>query len=238
MKLFCLPYAGSSSTIFSSWKRFLDKSLELVALELPGHGTRMAEPLLHDVLTVVEDLYLQVQPHLSYDEEFAIFGHSMGSLLAYELQRKIKDEKKKEPVHVFFSGRFPPHIAEKKVFHQLPDNELKEAIINMGGVPEEYRRNHQILDFFIPVLRADFQLLETYKCQAVHSVQCDISIFYGKHDLPSVLFDLDEWGQYTKSHCRFYEFNGDHFFINQLPEEVVSYINNILNRTGVVGKWR
>ncbi|KAA6447673.1 thioesterase II family protein [Bacillus swezeyi] len=232
-KLFCLPYAGSSSTIFSPWRNLLDQSIELVALELPGHGTRMTEPLLYDVKSVAEDLYRQAKPHLK-GSDYAIFGHSMGSLLAYELQRKIASEEKKEPVHVFFSGRFPPHIPEKQVLHQLPDSELKKAIIDMGGVPEAFSKNDQVLNFFLPILRADFQLLETYQCPSVDPVQCEISVFYGKCDLPSVLFDLNDWHRYTKQQCHFYEFNGDHFFINQRTAEVVARINLILERTGVV----
>ncbi|WP_286058937.1 thioesterase II family protein [Bacillus mojavensis] len=232
IKLFCLPYAGSSSTIFSGWKRFLDASVELVALELPGHGTRMSEPLLNHAESVAEDLFEQATSHLG-DSDYAIFGHSMGSLLAYELQKKLTAENK-QLIHMFFSGRFPPHIPEKKVLHQLSDSALKQAIIEMGGVPEEFNKNEQVLDFFLPILRADFQLLETYRNTSVQPLSCDISIFYGKRDLPSVLFDLSDWNQYTDQTCSFYEFEGDHFFINQRTEEVTAKINHILNQTGVV----
>ncbi|MCY7976523.1 thioesterase II family protein [Bacillus inaquosorum] len=232
IKLFCLPYAGGSSTIFSGWKRFLDASVELVALELPGHGTRMSEPLLNHAGSVTEDLFEQAKSHLD-DSDYAIFGHSMGSLLAYELQKKLTMENK-QPIHMFFSGRFPPHIPEKKVLHQLSNSALKQAVIEMGGVPEEFSKNEQVLDFFLPILRADFELLETYRNTAVAPLSCDISVFYGKRDLPSVLFDLSDWNQYTDQTCRFYEFEGDHFFINQKTEEVTAKINHILNQTGVV----
>lgn len=232
MKLLCLPYAGGSSTIYSSWRKYLDRSIELIALELPGHGTRMSEPLLHDSGAVTEDLYLQAKTCLG-DSDYAIFGHSMGSLLAYELQKKLTAIGR-EPVHLFFSGRFPPHIPEKKVLHQFSDAALKEAIIEMGGVPEEFSKNEQLLQFFIPILRADFHLLETYIITPVQQVHCDISIFYGKRDLPSVLFDLNDWHQYTDRQCGFYEFEGDHFFINQETKAVTDKINYILSRTGVV----
>ncbi len=101
IKLFCLPYAGGSSTIFSGWKRFLDASVELVALELPGHGTRMSEPLLNHAGSVTEDLLSKQNP--IWMIRLCHFGHSMGSPLAYELQKKLTMENK-QPIHMFFPG--------------------------------------------------------------------------------------------------------------------------------------
>jgi surfactin synthase thioesterase subunit len=236
MKLFCLPYAGGASTVFSTWKPYIDPTIEIHALELPGHGTRMTEPVLTDLHQVADDLYLQASSSLKATESYAIFGHSMGAVLAYELQKRLRMKLNKEPVHVFYSGHFPPHIPEKKVYHQLSDDQLKKVIIAMGGVPEELADNHAVLDFFLPILRADFQLLETYQCDEVDPAACPISIFYGTRDLPSVLFDLDDWDKYTNDDCEFFEFDGDHFFIHQLTNEVVEKINVILKRIGVLEK--
>nr|WP_222434034.1 alpha/beta fold hydrolase [Bacillus pumilus] len=236
VKLFCLPYAGGASTVFSTWKSYIDRSIEIHALELPGHGTRMTESVLTDLQQVADDLYDQASSSLKEGEPYAIFGHSMGAVLAYELQKRMQTRLNREPVHVFYSGRFPPHIPEKKVYHQLSDSKLKEAIIAMGGVPEELADNHAVLDFFLPILRADFQLLETYLCEEVVPAACPISIFYGTRDLPSVLFDLDDWDQYTSEDCAFFEFDGDHFFIHSLTNEVVEKINVILKRIGVLEK--
>lgn len=229
MKLFCVPYAGGSSTIFSPWKTIINKEIEIKQLELPGHGVRMTEDLLENIEEVVEDLYIQVINTLKSQEQYALFGHSMGAVIVYELQRKLQNENlEKNLKHIFYSGRFPPHIPEEERIHELSNESLKEKLISMGGIPKEFEKNKELFDFFLPVLRSDFKLLETYSCDNIQPSKSDISIFYGTNDIPAVLFDLDEWAKYTKNNCEFYEFYGNHFFINDNLNKVIDVIEKKL----------
>ncbi|OYD09090.1 thioesterase II family protein [Paludifilum halophilum] len=227
IKLFCFPYAGGSSVIYNRWRPWIDRRIELHPVELPGRGRRFAEPLCRQIDPLTEDIYNRIQGELD-GTPFSLFGHSMGALLIYEVIRKIRAEKGEEPVHAFFSGRFPPHVRDGKVYHKLPDESFKKAILALGGTPREFIENREMIKLFLPVLRADFQVLETYVFQESEPMDRDISILYGQEDTDTPVGDLNEWQRYTKGNCRFYDYPGGHFFINEQTESIVRMINRTL----------
>ncbi|MCC2447387.1 thioesterase domain-containing protein [Bacillus cereus] len=226
--LFCLPYAGGSASIYHKWRRHLDESIELIPLELSGRGSRIKEPLYNSIENAVEDIYNQIQPFLN--KPFSIFGHSMGSLLAYELSCKIKQKDGIEPVHLFVSGRKAPNCPErspieKKKIHLLPDDEFVEVVKSLGGTPDGLLDNSEYLDFFKPILRADFRMIETYKYDdRDFKLNCDITVLNGKED-DIAEEELAAWGPFTNGNSKIVEFNGGHFFINHFAEPVVRLIN-------------
>ncbi|MCX7922799.1 MAG: thioesterase domain-containing protein [Clostridia bacterium] len=229
IKLFCLPYAGGSAMVYSKWKRFLHNSIELCPIELAGRGKRFNEPFYESFGSAVEDVYNLVKSQID-DSKYAIFGHSMGSWLAYELILKLKESNYPEPVHAFFSGRYPPHIKhrEEKI-HMLPDDEFMSKILKYGGTPKELAENKELLAIFIPILRADYRILETNDerpeiCQLGYG----ISVLNGIEDAEVTQNDLDEWEKYAGESFNLYEFDGGHFFINDHTQKIVDIINRTL----------
>lgn len=228
MILFCLPYAGGSQVIYYKWKKHLSKSITLYPIELKGRGSRINENLYSNVFEAVEDILNEVKSKIQ-DDDYAIFGHSMGSILAYELYHEIKKRNLKEPNHMFFSGQKPPSIArDPEKISELCDNDFIKKVIDLGGTPNEILEDKDILKLFIPILKADFKILETYEYNYDNNkIDCNISIFNGKKDNIKI-HELIEWTEFTNKNCKFYEFNGGHFFINDETQAIIDIINYTL----------
>ncbi|CAM3987589.1 thioesterase II family protein [Mesobacillus zeae] len=226
IKLFCLPYAGSSATVYMKWKKYLHHSIQLIPIELAGRGKRIVEPLYTDIEEAVNDIYEKIQDELE-DTPYAFFGHSMGSLLAFECIHKIRSQKKRMPETIFFSGKKPPHKKMDKIYHVLPNAEFIKEILEMGGTPKEIVEHKELLQIFIPILKADFRIVETYDYKEKGEVfDCDIVAMNGKQD--NLTTDMGEWNKYTSGEFRIYNFDGDHFFIHDHLETVVNLINQEL----------
>jgi surfactin synthase thioesterase subunit len=152
IKLFCIPYAGGSAMNYMTWKKLLDNRIQIMPLELAGRGSRINEPLYNNTEEAINDIYNVIYKELD-GTPYAIFGHSMGTMLTYELLRKITAKMHQEPVHVFFSGRYPPYInAEDKFTHLLPDEEFLAEISELGGMDQEVLQCQELISIFLPVL--------------------------------------------------------------------------------------
>lgn len=229
IKLFCLPYAGGSAMVYKSWKKHFDERIDLRPIELAGRGTRFNEPLYSCAEEAVNDLYNKISGELD-KHPFAVYGHSMGTILAYELVRKIAVQTQKEPVHVFFSGRYPPFIeVEDKNVHTLPDKEFIAELKDLGGMSSEVIENKEILELFLPILRSDYKLVETYRHSgSIAKFNCDITVLNGNSDEYVEGKDMHRWKECTIKNCRFCEFDDGHFFINKYKRDVAAVINTVL----------
>ena len=228
MILFCLPYAGGSESIYYKWKKYLNPFIELEPIELKGRGRRYNEPLYETLDEAVEDIFMNIKSKI-LNEEYMIYGHSMGSLLAYEIYYKIKDNALRKPKHIFFSGYEAPSIIKKREnTYTLPNYDFINKIMELGGTPEEVMNNKELLDLFLPIIRSDFKILETYNYkEREDKIQCDVSILNGKKDS----INLDEilaWKNHAGKDFKVYNFEGNHFFINSNVENITNVINETL----------
>lgn len=141
----------------------------------------------------------------------------------------IKRRTGREPVHLFLSGTYPPHARKKNHLHTLSDDRLREEIKRLGGTEGELLEREELLQLFLPVLRKDLELVETHRFEdKLDRIHCDLSMLSGKEDTVTAHCDMSEWGRYGSEACRVYEFEGDHFFINEHVVQVVSLINDAL----------
>lgn len=229
LRLFCLPYAGGSATIYNRWKNKVINNIIIMPVELQGRGKRFLEPLYSSVEQAATDIFNYIINEVD-EEEYAIFGHSMGCLLSYEVARKIKESGFKEPIHIFFSGKEPPHIKERgKTLHTLPDEEFISEIYKKGGMPKEIFENKEILKIFTPILKADFKIIETYAFKPdINKLNYNISVLNGSKDDEISHERIMEWKLYTNKECNIYEFDGGHFFIMDKEDEVLKLIGSTL----------
>ncbi|MCM3598087.1 thioesterase domain-containing protein [Metabacillus idriensis] len=223
--LFCLPYAGSSASIYYKWNKYLDDSILLHPIELKGRGKRIKEPFYNSIEEAIEDVYTQVKPFI--DRPFSFYGHSMGSVLVYELCCKLKREQNQSPKNIFVSGRKAPQCTNKSnKIHLFDDEDFKNEIRKLGGTPEEIIQNEEYFNFFKPVIRADYKIIEEYKYQREDfKLDCNIMVLNGKEDNITEK-ELFSWQELTSKECEILHFEGGHFFINDHTEEVVKVINN------------
>jgi medium-chain acyl-[acyl-carrier-protein] hydrolase len=229
IKLFCLPYAGGSAMVYSKWKKYLHNMIDLHPVELAGRGNRLGDPFYNTFEEAVDDVYKLIESELD-GSPYAIFGHSMGSLLVYELYCRIREYKQREPVHLFFSGWYPPHINKnRRILHLLPDIEFWNEILKYGGTSPEIMEHPELISIFIPILKADFRMLENHNNIPLGLVfNHDITAFYGREDIEVDGREIEGWRKYTGKQCNIYEFDGGHFFINNESVRITSIINNTL----------
>jgi surfactin synthase thioesterase subunit len=229
IKLFCLPYAGGAAAIFNKWKPFVDNHLELRPVELAGRGKRIYDPLYQSVQEAVEDVYSMLSGECG-NGPYAIFGHSMGAIIGYELACKFRENGLPAPIHLFFSGRGAPGVPyeDEDMYHLLPEDQFKEKVIELGGTPQEFFDHPELLEVLLPLLRSDFKIAETYEHSgAVFPFDHDITVFIGKEE-DATAEQIDGWKNHTSKICRVNYFEGDHFFLNEHAETIVRMVNHTL----------
>ncbi|NRT80593.1 thioesterase II family protein [Clostridium beijerinckii] len=229
--LFCLPYAGGSARCYLSWKRYLDDKLEIVPVELSGRGARFSDDEYETFEKMSDDTFNFIRDYLDRKniKKYAIFGHSMGSWIVYEIYKKILKNNTSKPIHVVFSGNSAPfyEVRDKKI-HKLPNDEFVDQIIKLGGSSEEILRDEKIGDIFVKILRNDYKLIENFECNDNQPIiECDISVFNGISD--NITSEaLVSWQRATKKSCSIYNFKGGHFFINSSESEVVETLQKVI----------
>lgn len=228
-RLFCFPYAGGSAMVYNQWAAYLDRSVVLRPVELAGRGNRIHEPLYQDIPAAVMDIYKLIADEIDR-MPYALFGHSMGCLITYELAQFLRERGKPQPVHIFFSGKGAPHIRrnDEKMFHLMSDERFRDEVLKLGGTPPEFFEHPELLDLFLPVLKNDFRITETaVRHSHVRPLESSITVFLGKDD------DLDDdecqgWKAHTQQTCNIRYFDGGHFFLHDHAQQVVQHINHIL----------
>jgi medium-chain acyl-[acyl-carrier-protein] hydrolase len=160
------------------------------------------------------------------DRPFALFGHSLGALIALELSRRLAATGGPEARHLIVSGMGAPHVLTNiEPIHQLPDREFIDALRALNGTPPEVFANEGLVDCFLEVLRADFRAAETYRCDDVRRLRHPITAFAGVHDESFRREDMEGWQDHTASRCVVRWLPGDHFFIREHEHLIVSALS-------------
>lgn len=212
LRLFCFPYAGGNSLIFRPWLTSLPTTVEVCPIELPGRGIQMRLTPFSHLEPLIETLASALKPYL--DKPFAFFGHSLGGLVSFEVARKLRREHNLSPVHLFVSASCAPQIpSPKPPIHALPDTEFIEELHRLNGTPNSVLQNTELMQLLIPILRADFAVLETYVYAHQAPLECPITAFGGLQDNEVSVQELEAWRSQTIASYKLQMFNGDHFFI-------------------------
>lgn len=229
LRLFCFPYAGGGASVFADWAAHLGGSVEVVAVQPPGRGNRFVEPPISSLKTIVTELAEAIFPLLN--KPFAFFGHSNGALISYELAKALMRKGHARGLrHMIVSGNPAPQVRKfETVLHHLPDEELKQKLRDLRGTPEEILQNSELLEMFMPVLRADFAIAETHTHEPCPALKCDLSIFGGMKDDGVSEDDLRAWGDLFHQTTEMKLFPGGHFFINEDKAAVLAALRSRLD---------
>ena len=229
IKLFTIPYAGGSVSIYNKWKEFLHDDIIMCPVELSGHGTRIKEDLYNSIEEAVDDIYNLIRKSLD-DTNYALYGHSFGSLLAFEVAHRLVDNGIHEPSHIFFSGMNPPSVNVKpKNLYKLSDEEFLMEIFSLGGTPKELFEHKRLIKLFLPILKSDYSLFERYMFKTGRKkFDCDITVFSGEEDTIIDYEQIKKWDECTAGTCLYSILHGGHFFIDENYKYIVNMINNTL----------
>ncbi|MFM2314707.1 MAG: hypothetical protein RLZZ04_3983 [Cyanobacteriota bacterium] len=231
LRLFCFPYAGGGASIFRSWSRSLTSDVEICPIELPGRGSRLIEHPFTQLEPLVEKLSHALLPYL--DKPFAFFGHSMGGLISFETAHLLQKNFNLSPVYLFMSGCPAPKNLftqfSKLSIHHLPESEFISALRNLNGIPKAALENAQFRKLFLPILRADFALMETHVHTPKPRFNCPITVLGGLQDYAISSYDnLEAWREQTNAAFSIQMFEGDHFFVRSARSLLLQFLDQEL----------
>lgn len=229
MRLFCIPYAGGGPSVFRAWSTRVPVHVEVCAVHLPGRETRINEPAIDDWMYLVRELSDAIAPYL--DRPYALFGHSLGGLIGFELAREVRRRYGVEPVHLFISGCPAPQLRDTDLISDLPEAEFLDRVRQMNGTPPEVMSHPELMTLIVPTLRADFSLRDTYRYRVELPLACPISAFGGMHDKEVGYDQLEGWHEHTAAHFNMRLFQGGHFFLRTAQASVLEAVTDSLTST-------
>ncbi len=212
LRLFCLPYAGGSASAYARWPERVPAGVEVRPVQLPGRWNRLREPLLRRFTDVVDALDEVLPQYI--DRPFALFGHSMGALLAFELARRLR-ARGLPPRMLFVSGRGAPQFPGTTLpGADFSDQELVHRLRELNGMPAEVLNTPELMNLLLPVIRADFEVCRSYAYVPAAPLSHPIVVFGGAEDTESAEGRLEGWSIHTTARSTAYRLPGGHFFIH------------------------
>ncbi|MGF6765731.1 surfactin synthase thioesterase subunit [Paraburkholderia sp. GAS33] len=233
VRLVCLAHAGGSAMLYRRWAQRLPHGVQVMPLELPGHGSRCRLRAHTEWPALIEMLIVELAEQLDDDVPFAVFGHSMGALVGFELIHALRARHGLEPVWFGASASVAPSRRNRET-HWL--NCTHEAMVarlrELGGTPAALLDDRDFIDFVLPVLRADFHLCGTYAPLATaeestvrEPLVCPVGVFTGCDDRATACAeDVAAWRDETRGTCTLHRFDGGHFYLDGTPDSVMACV--------------
>jgi medium-chain acyl-[acyl-carrier-protein] hydrolase len=227
VRLFCFAHAGGNASAFRLWPRRLP-GIDVCAVQLPGRATRMGEPALLRVDDIVDALLPSILPLL--DRDYALFGHSMGSAVAFALARRLAAAGARLPACLLASGRQPPHrpFPEPSLAEMSDDDVVAALAQRYGGFPPELASDRELLALVLPTIRADFHALEAYRPPLAAPLSMPVVAFGGRADPCAALERLEAWQACTSWPLDIRQFPGGHFYLEDELDDVLAAVVNSL----------
>jgi len=220
LRLFCFPYAGGGPAIYRLWPQNLPADVEICVAQLPGRGTRMREQPFTNLDALVQAATEAIKPLL--DKPFALFGHSMGAMISFELARRLREQGQPQPSYLFISGRRAPQLPnDDPLSYNLPDTELRQELLRLNGTPKEVLEHPELMELMLPLLRADFSVVETYEYRPGVPLDCPLTAFGGLRDSEVSREQLEAWREQTTAEFALRMLPGDHFFLNDAQTQTL-----------------
>jgi medium-chain acyl-[acyl-carrier-protein] hydrolase len=231
LRLICLPHAGAGASTFFTWgAALLPAGIEVRSVQYPGRENRLAEPCIADAGAMVRAL-ADAWPEISAQGRCALYGHSMGALLGFELAEELaRRGAANRPLHLFLSGHNPPHVPSRlPSIHTLPDGEFLPAVAqHYGNLPQELIADREMAALISPILRADFKLVDEYRWNGTGPTATPLTVLGGTNDPWTTEVELAEWARHTRGPFARHMFAGDHFFHQQNRGAVLALVQAAL----------
>ena len=224
-QLFCFPFAGGYSTAFRPIAQSITTDWGMIAIEPPGHGTHRA-PFLMSIEEMADAYVKELRPYLN--TRFALFGHSMGGWVTYKIAQKLEAQGI-HPEVVIISAIRPPGEASNRTL-QMNDKEFIDYVVSLGGIPEEMLAHQELIDLFLPALRADFVAVDTFEITDRTPLKAPVHFLAGTGDKDNSPERVKEWVELAP-HAEFHTFEGPHMFILSQAPDVAKLIQQILKDT-------
>ena len=222
MRLFCLPYAGGGASTYRSWQGSFPAEFEVCCVQLPGRENRLMDPLFTKMDPLVEALAEALVSAL--DRPFALFGHSMGGLIAYELARRLQSGYRMAPQHLFVSGCRAPEVPDPIQWHGLGDRELMAELREVPGFPSEILQHAELMQLLLPIIRADSAVTETYVYRQAEPFHFPLTAFASERDELISMASIAPWRNHTSAAYDLKLVDGPHLFVREQAPQMIRVI--------------
>ncbi|CAD5901763.1 putative Surfactin synthase thioesterase subunit [Carnobacterium maltaromaticum] len=218
-KVIFFPFAGGSASYYRPLSTVLNlNNIEVLAIQLPGRENNYSEPLIGSLTDMIELIFNEIKPYIT--ENYCFFGHSMGGILCYEMLKKIKQENLKEPINISISSCAPPNYFNGKTsYFKCSDYDFLEFITNKGGTPKVLASNKELMKFFLPMIKKDYQAIEEYTDNNSIVIESNLTLFCGDQETELIDY-MANWKSYCNVNPNLEIFEGDHFYLSVKSKEL------------------
>jgi medium-chain acyl-[acyl-carrier-protein] hydrolase len=229
LRVFCIPYAGGSADIYRAWQRWFPEQIDICLVHLPGRGTRVREEPFTQLTPLVKSIAAHIGGEIKVP--YVLYGHSMGALLSFELARELLSRHRNAPAHIFVSGcRAPQWPKTGPPTFNLPHDKFIGELKRLNGTPKMVLDDPELMEVFLEILRADFEVVDTYKYCTGERFSCPITVYGGLQDERISVESCHAWQEQTSASCKVQMFEGDHFFIRDPRSEFGRAFRNDIMR--------
>ncbi|MFF0457524.1 thioesterase II family protein [Nocardia africana] len=226
----CFPHAGGSAISYGPLAKRLGSEYDVIAVQYPGRQDRRREPMVDTIAGLVDGLFTELAGTLGEAPNFSLFGHSMGSAVAFETCRRLERESAARASVLFASGRRAPSLPGTEVMHTRSDRELAEHLLNYGGTPAALLEDREMREMILTVTRNDYRAIETYACAPGATVECPIVALAGDRDADAGVAEIEAWRSHTSGSFSARTFPGGHFFLDANCDAVARLIADHTSR--------
>jgi surfactin synthase thioesterase subunit len=214
VRLLCFPHAGGAATYYAPLARALGGAgdVDVLALQYPGRQERLGERCIDSIDALVDAVVPELDGWL--DRPFALFGHSMGAIVAYEVARILEVERGLVPRGLFVSGRRAPSTYRVENVHRGGNPSLLREIVRLGGTPPQLLDDEDVRQMMLPALRGDYKAIETYEWRPGQPLSSPICAYYGLADPLTTTAEAAAWSSHTAAAFTLHAFPGTHFYLS------------------------
>jgi len=226
VRVVCFPHAGASATAYFAFSAALaDAEVDVVAVQYPGRQDRRREAFVEDISALADRVHEALDGWT--DLPLALFGHSMGATVAFEVARRV--ERTGAPVRgLFVSGRRAPSRTRPERVHLGDDASVIAEVERLSGADARVLRDPEMAELLLPVLRSDYRAIERYRCAGPARLGCPISVFTGDADPLTSVDEADAWRGHTSERTDVDVFPGGHFFLNDHVDRIAGLVRDRL----------
>ncbi|MFG2421481.1 thioesterase II family protein [Streptomyces sp. NPDC048448] len=227
VRLFCFPFAGGSASYFRPLAALLGSGIEVLAIQYPGRQDRRGEVVVDDIQRLADQVCDAVSPWL--DQPFAFFGHSMGSVVAFEVTRRLAVRHGPQPLALFASGRRAPSVHRSELTRRKNDAGRVAELRSLAGTEAAVLDDGELVQMFLPAVRGDYRAIETYRGPSANAVlDVPITVMVGDQDPRVTVAEAAAWRDHTTGDFTLQIFPGGHFCLTGAASDVASRIRTVL----------
>ncbi|GAA5080081.1 surfactin synthase thioesterase subunit [Thermocatellispora tengchongensis] len=222
VRLVCLPHAGGSAPFFRPVSQALAPAVDVLSVQYPGRQDRRSEPCVETIPELADQVARVLAPLL--DLPLALFGHSMGATLAFEVALRLERDHGAPLAWLFASGRRAPSTTREERVHELGDEELLRDVARLRGTDSRLLEDEDVLRMVLPAIRADYRASETYAYRPGPPLACPITAILGDRDPKVTVAEAEAWRGHTTGGFDVRVFPGGHFYLSDHSREVLRVI--------------